>query len=246
MKGSYWRIINHSELNFWQTLRWISHQKQTWIFFNFRKWSRFKIQKSFSWQVGIVAMQCKVLQSIAMYCNVLQIVEEQCIAMYCIVTMQCKILQSIVRNVLQNIAKYCKYCKVLQRISTYCKVFQRIAKYFNLLQRIAMNCIVARYCRRATLERITADHFQRTLAGQSWEMSTFYKVEKRVFVHYPLFTHSNTCLSELSNVNTANLSNEILPKEKQINFDTILVPEQIYKMVFLENKTFFQIRLVLI
>ena len=135
MKGSYWRIINHSELNFWQTLRWISHQKQTWIFFNFRKWSRFKIQKSFSWQVGIVAMQCKVLQSIAMYCNVLQIVEEQCIAMYCIVTMQCKILQSIVRNVLQNIAKYCKYCKVLQRISTYCKVFQLIATYCNELHR---------------------------------------------------------------------------------------------------------------
>ena len=172
-------IINHSELNFWQTLRWISHQKQTSIFFNFRKWSRFKIQKSFSWQVGIVAMQCKVWQCIAssqriadcrraMYCNILQSIltycnELQCIAMYCIVTMQCKILQSIVRNVLQNIAKYCKYCKVLQSIAKYC----------NVLQRIAMNCIVATYCRRATYERITADHFQGTLAGQSWEMSTF-------------------------------------------------------------------------
>ena len=152
MKGWYWRIINHSELNFCQTLRWISHQKQTWIFFNFRKWSRFKIQKSFSWQVGIVAMQCKVLQSMAMYCivttycrlqksNVLQHIAKyfnvlQWIAMFCIVTMQCKILQSIARNVLQNIAKY---CNVLQSIAS-------IAKYCKVLQSIAMNCIVATYC----------------------------------------------------------------------------------------------------
>ena len=50
---------------------------------------------------------------------------------------------------------------VLQRITTYRNVLQRNTS----LQRIAD-------LRRATHERITADHFQGTLAGQSCEMST--------------------------------------------------------------------------